>query len=147
MTTVPGRGVKGGVKQKWIKEHEALITGYLDMFGLEATMQQFNLTKPTVLRLQREGNRRALPQNEKEMLLRRINDLSGQVLASDKLVRSLQEDYNQFVPNVAESIKREFLEPLLRRVISLPPGYDAPEIPNPLKIEDIKVEKLTSHTD
>lgn len=143
---LPGPGVKGGPKQKWIKEHEALILDYLSIFGAKDTMRRFNLKKTTVQRLEIEGDRKRLPANDKDIIIRRINDLSIHISETDKLVRELQTDYGQFVPEVADNIKHKFLEPLIRTVISLPPGYDAPEIPDPLKIEDIEVIKPTSRT-
>lgn len=48
------RGMKGGPKQKWIREHRDLIMDYCEAFGAEDTCKEFYMKSDTLIHLYRD---------------------------------------------------------------------------------------------
>lgn len=146
---VPGPGIKGGVKQRWIREHQAMILDCLDVLGAEKTMQLFTLSRPTLNRIVREGSRDRLPANDKEVILRYVASLNEEITENRREINDMKKDYNQFTAVVADNLAKNFFEPLLKSAIKLPEGYKLPELrQDPLSIEgfDLDTKKYRLHS-
>ena len=129
-------GTKGGQKQLWLSQHFELVIGFYQVFGREATLQQFNLKQSTLDSLLTRYNDSLLKKSEAEKLNAKVNYIIEALNDTRHEVRGLKRDYSRFTEVVADTISRQFLEPLIRHTIQVPDSLELKPIDDPLRLDD-----------
>lgn len=129
------RGVSGGRKQLWLRQNHELVVQYHDAFGREATLERFVMEPGTLDKLLATRPDKRLKQTESDKINFRVAHLVERVNMAEAEVRSLKRDYGKFTEVVADTISRQFLEPLLRHTIQMPDSLVLQPRDNPLKLD------------
>jgi hypothetical protein len=130
-------GTGGGTKNMWLRQNHDLVMGYYRTFGREETMLRFNLKNSTLDSLLTRHNNNLLKQSEAEKLNTKVNYLIDALNDTRTEVRGLKRDYSRFTAVVADTISRQFLEPLIRHTIQVPDSLELKPMDDPLRIDDV----------
>jgi len=129
-------GTKGGRKQLWLRQNFELVIGFYQVFGQDATLEQFNLKQSTLDSILTRYNDELLKQSEAEKLNTKVNYIIEALNDTRAEVRGLKRDYGRFTQVVADTISRQFLEPLIRHTIQVPDSLELKPCDDPLRIDD-----------
>lgn len=112
-------GLKGGAKQLWLKLHKREVLDYYLLHDIAATCEEFNMGILTVQDMIKNSGEelfeKPVPPAEisNDKILIRLELVEGRTRETNGLVRQLQEDYNNFIPSVAEQVARGYLIPAI----------------------------------
>lgn len=139
------KGMRGGRKQMWLREHRALVLEYLNAYGPEETIKHFNMKRSTLDSLvNRVEPWNPTPFAKAEKALQQIEILREQVYDTNARQRYMEVQFGQFAETVSDQISRKFLAPLLRHTIKLPKSLEIEQKPDPLELSGLPKEKTNN---
>jgi len=135
--------MKGGTKQKWLRENHELVMSFWRQYGDIATIHQFHLKYDTLQNIllrdseykSRYHENEALRQKDRAEIMAQMAQAGVAELRGE--VRELKESYSRFVPAVAGEISDKFLAPLLRLALKLPVELDEKPKEDPLSVSNL----------
>lgn len=134
--------LKGGAKEKWIKDNWSKIKGYYRKHGFARTRLKYHMK---VYTLQRHLEERQL--ENRGVDIKGLEDIKMEILRTDVQqlrgeVRGMKEDYSMFVESVATQVAEVLVAPLLRYGIHLPDELNSEKWKDPLSISSLKLKRV-----
>lgn len=118
-------GESGGNQRLYYRVHREQIVKYYKLHGEAATRERYNIVRDDVWSklLSPAGYQRKAVNSKYDKAIDMAIATGAGVSELRKEVRELKEDFNQFVPFLAEEISQKFLIPLMTNVVKLPPEF------------------------
>lgn len=129
--------MKGGNKQKWVRENRPMIVWYHDMFGREATLTNFHLTDYTLDYLLTHSDRPQgwqMTKPDKALAMAQIADAGISELRAR--INTLEDEYRKFLDYFANRIGTAFAL-MLRCGLDITKELDGEYEPDTVAIESL----------
>ena len=133
------QGTRGGVKQKWLRDHRDEILSYCRANGEEATRLEYNIkVDSTWQKLLSPVRRQPKTFDKADRAISIALIAQAEAIEAKRKNRDLEEQFAKFVPLVAEQLLEKFFKPLLAGMITLPPELEYKPTTNPTSLVNFK---------